>query len=147
MKKILALISVIVLFTMGCNNQKSNPIEGAWDMVYYINVENDSVLWNYQVNMKGKNTKMWNEDHFIFVSHYTVYDTLDVEAAGGGSYTLEGNIYKESPDFSYDKDAIGTTIQMSVRVSNDTLYQIWPVNENGEFDKASYSEQRYIRLE
>jgi len=145
MKKILALLSVIVLFTIGCNQEKSNPIEGAWDLVYFIAIDNDTITGQFPGTWEGKDMKTWSKEHFIFIGHYMM-DTTEYDSYGGGTYTLDGNIYKETVDFHYNKNAIGETYQMYIKVSNDTLYQIWPVDDTGEADKANYKEQRYIRL-
>jgi hypothetical protein len=145
MKKILALISVIVLFTIGCNKEKPNPIEGAWDMTYAVKVADDTVSLKYPGDVEGNQMKMWSKEHFVFVGLFR-QDTTELDSFGGGTYTLEGNIYKENIEYHVTRSIVGKTNQMYIRVSNDTLYQIWPVDDAGVFDKANYNEERYIKL-
>lgn len=145
MKKILALITVIVLFTVACNKEKTNPIEGAWDLIYAISVDDDTLSWDFPGYYMGKDMKMWSKEHYIVIGSFK-QDTTEMDNFGGGSYTLDGNIYNETIKYHVDKDLIGQTIRMNIKVSNDTLYQIWPVDETGAFDKANYREERYIKV-
>jgi hypothetical protein len=145
MKKILAFLSVIVLCTIGCNREKPNPIEGAWDLVYAVNIVNDTVSGEFPGTWEGKDMKMWSKEHFIFIGLFR-QDTTEMDNFGGGTYTLNDNIYNETIEYHVNKEAVGNTNQMYVKVSNDTLYQIWPVDDTGVFDKANYNEERYIKI-
>jgi len=97
MKKILALISVIILFAAACNKKKSNPVEGAWDLVYAVKVSDDTVKMKYPGDIEGNKMKMWSGEHFIFVGLFRK-DTTAIDSFGGGIYTLDGNIYREERD-------------------------------------------------
>jgi hypothetical protein len=81
----------------------------------------------------------------MFVGQYK-QDTVVENGFGGGSYTLEGVVYKETIKYHNSKDYVGQTLRMRIVVENDTLMQVWPADETGEIDKGNYRSEKYVRI-
>jgi hypothetical protein len=144
MKKVIVLFSAILLILTGCTKEKPNSLEGAWDMIYTAKTANDTI-WSTAAKPDNPQLKMYSKEHFIFVGTFKD-DTVTMDNYGGGTYKLDGNICRETIEYHVTPEAIGKTIQMYVEVSNDTLYQIWPADDQGQYDKSNYREERYTRL-
>jgi len=81
----------------------------------------------------------------MFVNKYAM-DTVTIDGFGGGSYTLEGIVYKETIRYHSTADFVGQTLRMRIVVANDTLIQVWPADEMGEVDKSNYWSEKYVRV-
>ena len=147
MKKIAVIISTLFLLVLiGCKQEPANPIEGAWHMIYAKQIVKDSVVSEFPGTYERSDMKMWTKNNWSFVAQMT-QDTITADAYGGGTYTLDGNIYLENIVFHSDKDLIGQKLRMLMTVKNDTLIQIWPVDEEGTINKNNCTVERYIRLD
>ena len=89
---------------------------------------------------------MWSESHFIFVGYFDV-DSIHYENYGCGTYTLEGNHYTEMIQYHVGADYVGQEVKMLVEVSNDTLTQTWPVDDEWNVDTDNYRIEKYVRLD
>lgn len=146
MKKTLVLCVVALLSIISCTQQeKPNPIEGQWNLIYSKSVANDSVDGEFPGTYQGSNMKWWSKDHFIFVGKFTE-DTVTINSYGGGTYTLTGTNYAETILYHTFPEVVGMTYKMLVTVKNDTLVQIWPVMDNGKIDDSNYRLERYTRI-
>ena len=145
MKKITVISAMLLLILSGCNREPVNPVLGAWDLVYAKQVANDSIVAKFPADYKGSQVKMWCNNYWMFVGEYT-QDTVKLESYGGGSYTLEGIVYKETIKYHVTKENIGETLRMRIVVANDTLIQVWPADETGEVDKSNYNSEKYVRV-
>jgi hypothetical protein len=139
------LSSLFLIFLAGCKQEPVNPVVGAWDLIYAKNVVNDSTTATYPGDYQGSQVKMWCNNYWMFVGDYT-RDSITEPAFGGGSYTLEGIVYKETIKYHSSKDYVGKTIRMRIAVQNDTLIQVWPADETGQVDKSNYSSEKYVRV-
>jgi len=147
MKKTVLITGILFLLALiGCKQEPANPIEGAWNLIYVKRIVNDSVASQFPLTYQGSDIKMWTRKNWSFVAHYT-QDTITTDAFGGGTYTLNGNIYEENIVFHFNKDLIGQTLRMLMTVKNDTLIQIWPVDEEGTINKSDCTVEKYIRLD
>ena len=145
MKKITVISAMLLLILSGCNREPVNPVLGAWDLVYAKQVANDSIVATFPADYQGSQVKMWCNNYWMFVGEYT-QDTVKQESYGGGSYTLEGIVYKETIKYHVTKENIGETLRMRIVVANDTLIQVWPADETGEVDKSNYHSEKYVRV-
>ena len=145
MKKITITSAMLLLILIGCNQEPVNPVVGAWNLVYAKQVENDSVIATFPADYQGSQVKMWCNNYWMFVGEYS-QDTAKTENYGGGSYSLEGIVYKETIKYHVTEDYIGETLRMRIVVANDTLIQVWPANETGEVDKSNYHSEKYVRV-
>jgi len=146
MKKSAVIIGTLFLLLLtGCKQEPANPIEGAWNLIYAKKIVNDSVVSEYPRTFQGSDIKMWTKKNWSFVARYT-QDTVTRDNYGGGTYTLNGNIYMENIVFHADKNYVGRKLRMLMTVKNDTLIQILPVDEEGVINKSDCTVERYTRL-
>ena len=145
MKKTFILSSLFLLILAGCKQEPVNPVVGAWDLIYAKEVVNDTAKATYPGDYEGSQVKMWCNNYWMFVGEYTI-DSIKEKAFGGGSYTLEGMVYKETIKYHSSEDYIGKTLRMRIVVQNDTLMQVWPADETGQVDKSNYTSEKYVRV-
>ena len=145
MKKTMLFSALFLLFLAGCKQEPVNPVEGAWQLIYAKRVANDTVVGTFPADYVGSQVKMWSDNYWMFVGQYK-QDTVSMDNYGGGSYTLEGVMYKETIMYHVTKDFVGQTLRMRIVVENDTLSQVWPADENGDIDKANYQSEKYIKV-
>jgi len=145
MKKIAVLSSLLLIMLAACKQEPVNPVVGAWDMLYARQVVNASIVATFPDDYQGNQVKMWCNNYWMFVGEFLT-DTVKYDGFGGGSYTLEGIVYKETIKYHNTDDYVGKTIRMRIVVANDTLIQVWPADEMGEVDKSNYTSEKYVRV-
>lgn len=145
MKKALFIIALFLLVISGCNQKPANPVVGAWDLFYAKQVISDTTTAIFPGDYQGSQVKMWSDNYWMFVGEFA-QDTVTEKGFGGGSYTLEGLVYKETIKYHSSDDYMGRTLRMRIVVKNDTLIQVWPANETGEIDKSNYTSEKYVRV-
>jgi hypothetical protein len=145
MKKIVTFSAMLLLIIVGCKQEPVNPVLGAWDLIYTKQVANDTITAVFPGDYQGSQVKMWSDNYWMFVGEYT-QDTITDKNFGGGSYTLEGLVYKETIKYHSSADYVGQTIRMRIVVKNDTLIQVWPADEMGEIDKSNYTSEKYVKV-
>lgn len=144
MKKSLLICSLFVLIMSSCTQQKPSAIEGAWKLASAISISNDTVF-QFPGKWTGDQMKMWSKDHFAFVGLFKS-DTITENSYGGGTYTLNGTQYSETIMYHTYPKSVGTTIKMMLEIKNDTLYQTFPLREDGTLDSSNYNTEKYIRF-
>lgn len=145
MKKTLFFSILFLLFLIGCGQEPENEITGAWNLIYAKQVVNDTVKMAFPGDYQGSQVKMWSDNYWMFVCRFlNANDTLD--GFGGGSYTLDGVVYKETIVYHSTPDYVGQIFRMRIVVENDTLVQVWPADEKGEIDKSNYRSEKYVRM-
>ncbi len=145
MKKTAVICSMLLIMLAACKQEPVNPVVGAWDLIYAKQVVNDSTVATFPGDYQGSQVKMWCNNYWMFVGQYK-QDTIISESYGGGSYTLEGIVYKETIKYHVTSDYVGETLRMRIVVANDTLIQVWPADETGEVDRSNYSSEKYVRV-
>lgn len=145
MKKTLLLSALFLAIVAGCKQEPVNPVAGAWQLIYAKQVTNDSIIGTFPEDYAGSQVKMWSDNYWMFVGQYK-QDTVFTDNYGGGLYTLEGVVYKETIMYHVTKDYVGQTLRMRIVVENDTLSQVWPADENGDIDKANYRSEKYVKV-
>lgn len=145
MKKVAVLSSLLLIMLAACNQKPVNPVVGAWDMIYAKQVQNDSVVATFPGTYQGSQVKMWCNNYWMFVGEFS-QDTVKTDSFGGGSYTLEGIVYKETIKYHSSNSYLDKTIRMRIVVANDTLIQVWPADETGEVNKSNYTSEKYVRV-
>ena len=145
MKKTVIFSALLLLILAGCKQEPVNPVIGAWDLIYAKQVANDTTVATFPGDYQGSQVKMWCNNYWMFTGQYK-QDTVVTDAFGGGSYTLEGIVYKETIRYHSSADFVGQTFRMRIVVQNDTLIQVWPADEMGEVDKSNYTSEKYVRI-
>jgi hypothetical protein len=129
---------------ISCNQQKPSKIEGAWQLVSIYAMITDTVH-TFPGSWTGTQMKMWSKDHFAFVGEFKS-DTIKEDSYGGGTYTLKDNLYDETILYHSYKSEVGKTIKMKLEIMNDTLYQTFPLKDDGTLDSSNYHIEKYIRF-
>ena len=124
MRRIVVVLTLFpFLALLGCVSEKKNAIEGTWRVVAGTMKTADTTISYSQSNLFGMKMIVGNQ-WAIFGQPLGGGDTSAYY--GGGTYTLEGNIYKESIKYNIVKSRVGRTITFEVEVRNDTLIQKGP---------------------
>jgi hypothetical protein len=118
-----ALTLFLCLALLGCVSEKKNAIEGTWRVVAGTMKTADTTISYSQTNLFGM--KMIVDNQWA-ISGQALGDGDTLAYYGGGTYTLEGNIYTESVKYNIVKSRVGRTIPFEVEVKNDTLIQKGP---------------------
>lgn len=122
-------------------------IMGAWKMVEVKNVVDGNVAYSYpNGNVDARQVKIWSRGHFSFVGTFKADNQTSVNY-GDGTYSFEGDIYTENIEFHVSEPLIGTSMKMKVVVNENTLTQIYPVDDDGNYDENNYTFEKYMRLD
>ena len=127
MRSILALIFLSTL--LSCSTQtkdqteKKIPIIGTWELIAANTVQGDSTEIKDLSNKRM--IKIINETHFSFLDHdlNKGVDSLASFVAGGGRYTLSGNMYTEYLEYCNYREWEDNSFEFTVEVKGDTLIQ------------------------
>ena len=94
-------------------NIETSPLEGNWNLVWKSG--------NESFRREGKVTqlKMFNDGFFSLIGHDS---TGKASWAGAGTYTVEGNRYKEIFLYCTIPEYVGATDWQEFEMSGDTLY-------------------------
>ena len=110
MKKTLIISVTLLLLLAGCSQEPANPVVGAWELIYAKQVVNDTTTATFPGDYQGSQVKMWCNNYWMFVGEFT-QDTITTKGFGGGSYTLEGLVYKETIKYHSTADLRGPNPQ------------------------------------
>jgi len=146
MKKILLLCLIIPLFTGSCMQEKRSPMEGAWKLAYEFEVKGEESTLIFPGESRGSEIKMWAGDRWALVGVF-IEDSIMTDNFGGGKFSLEGTSYKEIVEYHSAREYLGQTVKLFLEIKNDTLTQIWPVDEAGEPVKSHYYMEKWVRFE
>lgn len=147
----IALLSIVTLMLGSCiesNKETSenittttNEIIGTWKLVYGEIREDDSL--EIKDMSKSEFIKIINKDHFAFFNQ----NHTDSKAfyGGGGTYTLEGNNYTETLDFTSADAVRGHSFPFTVEFKGDTLIQ-FGLEEVKEANIKRNIIEKYVRL-
>lgn len=116
----------VVALLLSCSTslgQASNPLVGAWELVYGKYGLPDAPS---EINRPDRpfQIKVFSPSHFAFLM-YKEDGTFD--GAGAGTYRIEGNQYIETFEWSSDAEYVGPTATWKFRIDGDTLYMSGPV--------------------
>ncbi|VAW10301.1 hypothetical protein MNBD_BACTEROID03-1575 [hydrothermal vent metagenome] len=153
MKKGLGILVLFFLFiacgerkenltTIVDNDRSSTELVGTWKLVYGDVLENDSLT------VKDVSTsdfiKIINRSHFAFFNQRR--DTGKDFYGGAGTYTLEGNTYKETLNYTSVDEIRGHEFPFTIEIKGDTLVQrgLEQIKEAGI---ERYIVEKYIRIE
>ncbi len=104
------------------STEVSNPLEGAWEVVYSKAVFPDSTV----VRDEGTPFELK-----LFTPRHHTYIMRDAEGAfvtaGGGSYTFEGDTLTETHAYQFVPEWVGYIATWNVRFEQDTFYLTGPV--------------------
>jgi hypothetical protein len=145
MKTILLYCLIVALGFSSCSQKESSKVEGAWKLVHSQTFTGDSTFVNFPGKSDIDMTKIWTENHWMFVARVKT-DTVVKDEYGMGTYTLEGNKYEESIKILEYKGWEGKTIKMTMEMKNDTLFQTYPVDDKGRMETEWACVEKYVRV-
>lgn len=141
---------IIFLITESCIKPKELPIQGAWKWISYEYFVGDSLVWSAtDKSPKNKGIKMWSNDYFVAVYRIEA-DTAFDYSYSGGTYSREGMKYEETVlyhDMINIPEMVGVKEMMRLEITNDTLIQTYPVDENGKLLKHHTIIEKYVKLD
>jgi hypothetical protein len=137
---------LLALLLAGCAHEYTSPMEGAWKLAYEYEVKDGQTTLLFPGESKGSEIKMWSGDRWALVGVF-VEDSVMTDNFAGGKFTLEGTDYREIVGYHSATEYLGQTVKLHLEIRNDTLTQIWPVDENGEPVKSHYYMEKWVRFE
>ena len=141
------MLALIISMILGaCTREKVSPMEGAWKLAYEYEVKGDNSTLIFPSNSQGSEIKMWSGERWALVGVF-IEDSTMTDNFGGGKFTLEGTDYREIVEYHSATEYLGQTVQLYLEIKNDTLTQIWPVDEAGEPVKSHYFMEKWVRFE
>ncbi|SOE23012.1 hypothetical protein SAMN06298216_3406 [Spirosomataceae bacterium TFI 002] len=124
--RVIALLFICSLFLNACisknENSSLNPLEGTWKLISGTSIKGlDTLVTDYTQNQEM--IKIINDTHFSFLRHdlNKGLDSNAVFVAGGGRYTLKGNLYTEYLDYFNSREWEGNSFELEFNISGDTL--------------------------
>lgn len=124
------LIFLTIIFAYSCTSNIKNETSkndsqqliGTWKLISGMTVKDkDTVFTDYTKNQEM--IKIINETHFAFLRHdlNNGKDSTAIFVAGGGRYSLKGNIYTEHLDYFNYREWEGNSFDLEINISGDTL--------------------------
>ncbi len=146
MKKNILICLIIPILMGSCTQEKASPMEGAWKLAYEYEISGDNTTLLFPGTSKGSEIKMWSGDRWALVGVF-IQDSTLTDNFGGGEFTLEGTNYQEIVQYHSATEYLGQTVKLFLEIKNDTLTQIWPVDDKGEIIKSHYYMEKWVRME
>jgi hypothetical protein len=128
-KTLIALFLLITAFS--CQSNKSEDgnskatLSGTWQLISSKVIEKGDTAVTFAAKDQ-KMIKMFNDTHFAFFNHDLKKGADSATAAfsgGGGTYTLEGDQYKEHLEFCNFRGWENLDFTFTLTIKNDTLVQ------------------------
>lgn len=100
------------------------PLEGTWELLSETKIENQDTTFT-PASSNQRMIKVINTSHFAFLRHdlNSGKDSSSIFVAGGGTYSLVGDVYKEHLEFFNLREWENHDFQFIITISNDTLTQ------------------------
>ena len=80
------------------------------------------------------------------MSLYFIEDSTVSDSYGGGKFTLEGTSYQEIVEYHSATEYL-ETVKLYLEIKNDTLTQIWSVDEQGEPVVSHYYMEKWVKFD
>ena len=124
--KLICNFAILILVLSSCQNNTDQriPLEGTWRLVTGTVIEKgDTTVTSYSDGVSM--IKIINATHFSFLNHdlNKGNDSTSTFAAGGGAYSLDGNMYTEFLEYCSYREWEGNTFPFTVTIKDDTLIQ------------------------
>jgi hypothetical protein len=139
-------VFMLILLLQGCKTTSNpSPIEGTWRLANEFEVRGETSTSLFPGNSRGSELKMWSGNRWSLVGVF-LEDSVITDNYAGGTFTLEGTDYKERVEFHSAPEYLGQTVHLFLQVENDTLTQIWPVDENGVPVRELHYMEKWVRM-
>ena len=141
----LTISLIAALFMQSCSSNTTTPIEGTWRLAYEYEVRNGDSNCIFPGSSRGSELKMWTGNRWSLVGVF-IEDSVMTDNYAGGTFTLKENDYREMVEFHSAPEYLGQTVRLFLEIREDTLIQIWPVNEEGEPDPEHHYMEKWVRM-
>jgi hypothetical protein len=146
MKKIHLLCLLFPVLILSCTPELTSPMEGAWKLAFEYEVKGDQSTLIFPGEAQGSEIKMWSGDRWALVGVF-IEDSVMTDNFGGGKFTLEGTNYQEIVEYHSATEYLGQTVKLFLEIKNDTLTQIWPVDEDGAPVESLHYMEKWVRFQ
>lgn len=123
-----------------------SEIVGTWQLVSGTVIQGeDTTVTDYT---KGQEMiKIINDTHFAFLRHdlKAAEDSNKVFVAGGGTYTIKGNIYTEHLEYFTLREWEGNSFELAFTINGDTLITKG-VEEVADLNVSYFNIEEYLRV-
>ncbi len=137
---------VLAIMVHGCSPPVSqSPVEGTWRLAFEYEIRDGSPTVIYPGTSTGSELKMWAGNRWSLVG-ISFSDSVITDNFAGGTFTLEGYDYREMVEFHSAPEYLGQTVRLFLEVKNDTLTQVWPVDEDGEPIRELHYMEKWVRM-
>ncbi len=149
MDKVPVLIICATALLLSCTAKpqpKPLPIIGTWKLISGTTIEKGDTNVTYYTGERAF-IKIINDTHFAFLLHdlRKGKDSTAVYGSGGGTYTLNGNVYAEHLEYCSDREWEGHDFSFTISIENDTFVQSGvEVVESAGVNRVNI--EKYVRL-
>ena len=120
-------------------------MEGAWKLAFEHEVKGENSSLLYPGTSQGSEIKMWSGNSWALVGVF-IEDSIVTDNFGGGKFILDGTNYQEIVEYHSASEYLGQTVKLFLEIKNDTLTQIWPVDDHGDPVKSHYYMEKWVRM-
>jgi hypothetical protein len=147
---------VLCALILSCNDkdksrtatpQEAIPLQGTWQLLSESKIENGDTLFT-PLSTSQSMIKVINQTHFAFLRHDLKQgkDSLKVFVAGGGTYMLNGDQYRENLEYCNFREWENHPFDFTVSIDRDTLTQMGREKIDGiGVDRIIV--ERYVRVQ
>ena len=135
-----------ILLLLGCSHKQTSPMEGAWKLSYEYEIRGEEATCIFPGKARGSEIKMWAGDRWSLVGVFIEDSTL-TDNYGGGTFTLDGTDYREIVEYHSAPEYLNQTVRLHLEIRDDTLTQIWPVDETGAPVPEHHYMEKWVRME
>jgi hypothetical protein len=122
MKSLCLAIGVLTVASGGAWAEQADPLVGAWEVIYGQYGLPDAPVEMISAE-RPVQLKLFGSNRFAYVRHKEDGSFL---AASAGRYTIQGDRYTETTEWSSAPEALGTKVTFRWRVVGDTMCMIGP---------------------
>ena len=143
--KLKSLILIAVVFALLSFKTEKNKLNGTWKIVSQVIIssgQKNKISYNHQ----NSGLKTWSDKYFMFVSNEK-NGSQTQNYYGAGTYELSGNAYVENIQYHVAPNYRGLSLKLNLEIKGDTLIQIYPVDDNYNYDKNNCNIQKYVRVD
>lgn len=138
---------MLAMMVQGCSVPVTqSPVEGTWRLAYEYEIRDGTFTTIFPGNSTGSELKMWAGNRWSLVG-ISIADSVITDNYAGGTFTLNGNDYREMVEFHSAPEYLGQTVRLFLEVKNDTLTQIWPVDDHGEPVRELHYMEKWVRMD
>ena len=145
MKKLIFFSLVFAIMIGGCAQEKKSPVEGVWKMVSAKWIPNDTTVYLLPENVQGSQIKIWQNGYVTLAGNFKI-GTTSYGSYCAATYKLDGNKYVENVIYHDYTVPEGTSMKQLLEIRNDTLIQMYPVDDDWKLLSNNYMWEKYIKL-